>query len=50
MVLDSIDMKKKRVAVLGTGSSAIQIIPEVQKSEHFPVAINHSLIIANMRS
>lgn len=28
---DSIDLNGKRVAVLGTGSSAIQVIPEVQK-------------------
>ena len=28
----TIDFKNKRVAVIGTGASAIQVVPEIQKS------------------
>lgn len=31
---EEIDWKDKTVAVLGTGSSAIQMVPQIQKSRH----------------
>lgn len=30
---DSVDLKDKKVALLGTGSSAVQILPQVQKGQ-----------------
>lgn len=30
-LLESADLKDKTVAILGTGSSAVQILPQVQK-------------------
>ena len=34
--VEDVDYKDKRVAVIGTGSSAIQIIPQVQKGGAAP--------------
>lgn len=39
----AVDLKDKRVAVIGTGSSAIQIVPQVQKVARHVVSFMRSV-------